>query len=206
MSIWDNVKKFTQPYNDDEYDEYDEDDEYMDDYEEVEEKPRRSARSNRGARRTNPFREPERERESAPAPAQEYDDDYEDAFNSIPKAAAAAPAPAAAAPAASGGFNGRVVSMNKNDVKHNIVLFRPNVFNDANAAGDDLKNNRVVIMNLENVDTKVARRVVDFLSGCIYAMDGSVKKIAQSAYIFCPSSVEVSGDLESLVSEVEQYV
>ena len=77
MSIWDNVKKFTQPYNDDEYDEYDEDDEYMDDYEEAEEKPRRNARAGRGARRMNPFREPEREREAAPAPAQE-EDDYEE--------------------------------------------------------------------------------------------------------------------------------
>ena len=205
MSIWDNVKKFTQPYNDDEYDEYDEDDEYMDDYEEVEEKPRRSARAGRGARRANPFREPERQRESAPAPAQEEEDDYEEAFNSIPKASAA-PAPAAAAPAAPSGFNGRVVSMNKNDAKHNIVLFRPNVFNDANAAGDELKQNHPVIVNLEGVEIKTARRVVDFLSGCIYAMDGSVKKIAQSAYLFCPHNVEVSGDLENLGSEVEQYI
>jgi len=201
MSIWDNVKKFAQPYSDDEYDEYDEDEEYMDDYEEEEEKPRRS-RSSRPSRRSAPVREPEREREAPAATAKEEEDDYEEAFNAIPKSTPAA----SAASSASGSFSGRVVNMNKNDVKHNIVLFRPNTFNDANAAGDELKQSHPVIVNLEGVDTKVARRVVDFLSGCAYAADGSVKKIAQSAYLFSPHNVKVSGDLENLGAEVEQLV
>ena len=202
MSIWDNVKKFAQPYNDDEYSEYDEDEEYMDDYEEEEEKPRRSFRSNRSSRRSAPAREPERERESAPV--QESEDDYEEAFNSIPKAAPAAAPAASAAPTASGSFSGRV--MNRNDARHNIVLFRPNSYNDAHNAGDELKQNHPVIVNLEGVDEKTSRRVVDFLGGCVFAMDGSVKKIAQSAYLFCPHNVEISGDLENLGVEVEQLV
>ena len=194
MSIWDNMKKFAQPYNDDDFDDYDNEDEYMDDYEEVEEKPRRAQRAPRAARRAP---------EPAPAPAAPSyeDDDYEEAFNSVPKAAPA-PAPAAASTA----FSGRVLNVNRNDAKNNIVLFRPNVFNDANAAGDELKKNHPVIVNLEGVELKTARRVVDFLSGCIYTMDGSVKKIAQAAYLFCPNNVEISGDLESLHGEVEQYV
>ena len=207
MSIWDNVKKFAQPYNDDEYDEYDDEEEYMDDYEEEEEKPRRS-RASRSSRRSapardrEPEREPERQRENAPA--QEFDDDYEDAFNSIPKSA---PSPAAgAAPSASGGFSGRVVNMNKKDVKDNIVLFRPTSYNDATDAGNELKQNHPVIVNLEEVDSKVARRVVDFLSGCVFAADGSVKKIAKSVYLFCPNNVEVSDKLGDLGAEVEQLV
>ena len=62
------------------------------------------------------------------------------------------------------------------------------------------------MLNLENVDKAMARRVVDFLSGCVYAVDGSVKKIAQSAYLFCPRNMNVVGDLESLQAEVESYI
>jgi cell division inhibitor SepF len=59
---------------------------------------------------------------------------------------------------------------------------------------------------MENVDKAMARRVVDFLSGCAYAVDGKVKKVAQSTYLFCPHNMDVVGDLENLQSEVESYV
>ena len=169
MSFWDNVKKFAQPYADDDYDDYDED---MDEYEEeaVETAPR--------ARRTSPF--------------------------ASAKAEAAEPA-APAAPAASTGFTGHVVSASHSG-RQEVVLFRPVNFNDASKAADDLRSRKVVVVNLENVDKAMARRVVDFLSGCAYSIDGSVKKIAQSAYLFCPSHVGVNGDLESMQSEVESYV
>ena len=71
---------------------------------------------------------------------------------------------------------------------------------------DDLRSRKVVVVNLENVDKAMARRVVDFLSGCVYAVDGSVKKIAQSAYLFCPRNMDVTGDLESLQAEIESYI
>ena len=63
-----------------------------------------------------------------------------------------------------------------------------------------------VIVNMENVDKAMARRVVDFLSGCVYALDGDVKKIAQSAYLFCPHNMDIVGDLETLQAEVESYI
>ena len=52
----------------------------------------------------------------------------------------------------------------------------------------------------------MARRVVDFLSGCAYAVDGKVKKVAQSTYLFCPFNMDVVGDLENLQNEVESYL
>ena len=187
MSFWDNMKKFAQPYNDDDFDDYDEDD-YMDDYEEPAEQPVR------------------RRRAAAPAPAVEDDDD---AFASFTAPAPAPAAPTHTAPAASavsgGTFSGRVVSAS-NAGKQEVILFRPVNFNDASKVADDLRARKVVVVNLENVDKAMARRVVDFLSGCAYSIDGSVKKIAQSAYLFCPSHLVVSGDLESLQSEVDSYV
>ena len=191
MSFWDNVKKFAQPYSEDEYDdEYD--DEYMDDYDEREEPVRRAPRR-------------------APAmpipPVKQEPNNF--GFNAAPSAAPAAPvapvAPAVAPVApVNTGFTGSVVNMNTN--KQEVVLFRPGSFNDTSKAADDLRNRKAVIVNMENVDKAMARRVVDFLSGCVYAMDGTVKKIAQSAYLFCPHNMDVVGDLENLQAEVESYI
>ena len=104
----------------------------------------------------------------------------------------------------SGSFNGKVLNMSSN--KPSVVLFRPNSFNDASQAADDLRGKKAVIVNMENVDRDVARRVVDFLSGCAYALDGKVKKIAQSTYLFCPNSMEVAGDLEAVQIEAEANI
>ena len=186
MSFWDNVKKFAQPYAEDEYDDYD--DEYMDDFDEPEEPVRRA-----------PRRAP-----VAPMPIPPVKQEKEEfGFNAV---APAAPAAAPIAPVApvSTGFSGSVVNMNSN--KQEVVLFRPGSFNDTSKAADDLRNRKAVIVNMENVDKAMARRVVDFLSGCVYALDGDVKKIAQSAYLFCPHNMDIVGDLETLQAEVESYI
>ncbi len=192
MSLWDNVKKFAQPYTDDDYDDYDEDEEYADDdYDEPEEKP---------ARRAAPARR------SRPAPKAvedepEEEDDHDDfGFGSIAPAASSSPS------VTTGSFNGPVLHTSGSTNKQEVVLFRPGSFNDTSKAADDLRNRKAVIVNMENVDKAMARRVVDFLSGCVYALDGDVKKIAQSAYLFCPHNMEIQGDLESLQAEVESYI
>ena len=99
------------------------------------------------------------------------------------------------------GFSGKVLSMNSN--KASVVLFRPTSFNEATKAADDLRDRKAVIVNMENVDPAMARRVVDFLSGCAYALDGKVKKIALATYLFCPHSMDVMGDLETLHTDAE---
>jgi len=100
-------------------------------------------------------------------------------------------------------FSGNVVSMSG---KQEVVLFHPANFNDTSTAADHLRNKKAVIVNMENVDKAMARRVVDFLSGCAYALDGKVKKVAQSTYLFCPHNMEIYGDLENLQTEVESYI
>lgn len=182
MSLLDNLKKFAQPYADDDYDDYD-DEEYLDD--DFDEPAPRRAPARTATRRPAP----------APVEEEEADEDYGFGMTS----AAAAPA----APAAP--FSGRVVNMSTG-AKQEVVLFRPANFGETTKAADALRSNKAVVLNLENVDKAMSRRVVDFLSGCVYALSGSVKKIAQSAYIFCPHNMDVVGDLESLQAEVESYI
>ena len=165
MSFWDNVKKFAQPYADDEYDDYDD----MDGYEE--EAPRRSR--------------------SAAADSESSSFSFGSASSDT-------------ASTKSSGFSGQVLSMNAN--KQEVVLFRPSTFDDSSKAADDLRDRKAIIVNLENVDKSLSRRVVDFLTGCAYALDGKVNKIAQSTYLFCPHNMDVVGDLENIQSEVESYI
>ena len=174
MSFWDNVKKFAQPYADDDYDEYD--DEEMEEYEEE------AAPAARSSRRMPAFKS------SA--------DDEDDGLDFTASAAPAAPA--------STGFSGQVLNVNSG--KQEVVLFHAKAFDDAAKAADELRKKRAIILNMENVDKALTRRVVDFLSGCVYALDGQVKKIAQSTYLFCPHSMDIVGDLESFQAEAESYI
>lgn len=184
MSFLDSIKKFTQPYADDDYDDYDEDEEYLDDYEEPERPARRAP-----ARRSRP----------APAPAPIQDEEEEDDDFGFGMSA-----PAAAPAATSGTFSGQVLKM-QTGPKQEVVLFRPTSFNETSNAADHLRNGKAVVLNLEEVDKAMARRVVDILSGCVYALEGDVTKIAKSAYLFYPKNMDVSGTLESLQEEIESY-
>lgn len=201
MSIWDNVKKFAQPYSDDEYDEYDE---YEDEYEEeVEEEPVRRAPRKAPARAPRARRTPAIQRDPEPVEEEEFEDDYETAFASVPKASVA-PAPVAAAPAVSS-FPGKVVSMKRGNAQE-IVRFHPTTFQDSRKAATDLVASKAVIVNLEDLDKDSARRMVDFLSGVVFAMDGDVQKIAQGAYVFCPPNMFITGGPEEIQAVAEEMV
>lgn len=110
-------------------------------------------------------------------------------------------APVSAAPA---GFSAQVLNMSS--AKHEVVLFRASTFADASKAADELRSKKQVILNMENVDKALSRRVVDFLTGCVYALDGEVRKIAQATYLFCPHGTDIVGDLENLQNEVDSYI
>ena len=164
MSFWDNVKKFAQPYSDEDYDDYDEE---MDSFEEPQEPV------SRGGRRTSPFASVNQETQPV-------------------------------APAATSGFSGQVVNMSSG--KQEVVLFHAKTFDDAAKAADELRKRKAVMLNMENVDKSLTRRVVDFLSGSVYALDGRVKKVAQSTYLFCPHNMDVVGDLESVQVETDSFL
>ncbi len=169
MSILDNLKKFVQPYSDDDYDDYEDE---MDDLEDeaLEAAPR--------GRRPSPFAS---------------SDDSEPAFT--------ASTTSSASPS---GFSGQILNMGSG--KQEVVLFHAKSFDSAAKAADELRKKKAVILNMENVDKSLTRRVVDFLSGSVYALDGSVKKIAQSTYLFCPHNMDVVGDLENIPGEIESYI
>ncbi|MBR5115033.1 MAG: cell division protein SepF [Oscillospiraceae bacterium] len=76
-----------------------------------------------------------------------------------------------------------------------VVLVKPERFENSAEIADHLRDKRTVVLNLESTNKDVARRVLDFLSGVAYAQDGKIKKVAVSTYIITPYNVDILGDL-----------
>lgn len=76
-----------------------------------------------------------------------------------------------------------------------VVLVKPSRFEDAPSIADYLNENKTVVLNLENANREISRRLIDFLSGTAYARKGNIKKVAHSTYIITPANVDVLGDL-----------
>lgn len=87
-----------------------------------------------------------------------------------------------------------VVSLNSKP-QHSVVLVKPLVFENTAEISNNLKNKRTIILNLEKTDEDEARRIVDFLSGVAYGIEGQIQLISRRTYIVAPHSVEVLGDL-----------
>lgn len=79
--------------------------------------------------------------------------------------------------------------------KLQVVLAKPEKFEDARDIADHLNEKRTVVLNLEGTNKEVARRLVDLLNGVAYANGGQLKKVANNTFIITPYNVDVSGDL-----------
>ena len=101
----------------------------------------------------------------------------------------AAPMNAAEAPRAPMG--GMSMGIAADMAKYRVVLVQPERFDCATAIASNLRQGNAVVLNCEATDKDVARRVVDFLSGCAYALDGCIKKAANNVYILVPRDVGV---------------
>ena len=76
-----------------------------------------------------------------------------------------------------------------------VVLVKPERYEEAANIADNLNEKRTVVLNLEATNKDIARRLLDFLSGVAYANDGQIKRVANSTYIITPYNVDVMGDL-----------
>lgn len=76
-----------------------------------------------------------------------------------------------------------------------VVLVKPERYEEAAAIADNLNDKRTVVLNLEGTNRDIARRLLDFLSGVAYANNGQIKRVANSTYIITPYNVDVMGDL-----------
>ena len=76
-----------------------------------------------------------------------------------------------------------------------VVLVKPERFEDASTIADQLNAKRTVVLNLESTGKEVSRRLIDFLSGVAYDNNGQIKRVANSTFIITPYNVDIMGDL-----------
>ena len=119
-------------------------------------------------------------------PYEDEDDGFEDEFENT--------TPRTVTPIRSADRSNKVVNIHTT-TQLQVVLVSPTRFENASEIADHLRDKRTVVLNLEQTDKNIARRLIDFLSGVAYANEGTIKKVALSTYIITPYNVEILGDL-----------
>lgn len=142
----------------------------------------------------------------------EYEDDddyYEDDYVAAPAPVRETPAPSyglretsrdmdytpAPRKASAKNNNPQVYSINTN-VQMQVVIIKPECYEDAQEICDQIKTKRPVVVNLEKVEYPVAQRIMDFLSGTCYSLEGSIQRVANNIFIIAPENVDISGDFK----------
>lgn len=97
--------------------------------------------------------------------------------------------------------NQNVVSLQSVQKSSKVILIEPRVYAEAQEIADHLKNRRAVVVNLQRIDHDQAKRIVDFLSGTVYAIGGDIQRIGSSIFLCTPDNVEISGNISELVQE-----
>ena len=90
----------------------------------------------------------------------------------------------------------------KEEEGESVKVIRPQTFNEAQIVADFLKEGKTIVVNLEGIEIGQAQRIIDFIGGASFAVDGSLKSISNNIFIVAPGNIEVSGDLrDEIVSE-----
>ena len=82
-----------------------------------------------------------------------------------------------------------------------VVLVEPSSYDEVQSICDDLRCKKPVIINFEEMDKEVAKRMVDFISGAVYALDGTIQKVSNGIVLIAPSNVDVLGSIKSSIDD-----
>lgn len=93
------------------------------------------------------------------------------------------------------GRKGKVVPLNAQGQSVKMVISQPTTFEQSEEICSLLKEKKSVIVNLEYVNKDVARRIVDFISGGVYALDGHIQKISNSIFLIAPMNYEITNEM-----------
>lgn len=81
-----------------------------------------------------------------------------------------------------------------------VCVIRPTTLEEGREISDTLNSGRPVVLNLEDVDGDMAQRIIDFSSGACYSIGGNLQKISTYIFVLTPSSVDIAGDFQDLIS------
>lgn len=81
-----------------------------------------------------------------------------------------------------------------------VSLIKPTSFDDARETCDYLLAGKAVVLNMEGIHTETAQRIIDFISGSTYSMNGNLQKISSYIFIATPETIELSGDFQEMLN------
>jgi len=76
-----------------------------------------------------------------------------------------------------------------------VVIYQPVSFEDTQTIINNLKSRKPIVVNLEALDMPLAQRVLDFISGAVYALDGTIQKVSRGIFVLAPSNIEIVGNI-----------
>lgn len=88
-----------------------------------------------------------------------------------------------------------------NSVKSKIVLYEPRVYSDAKDVAQNLLNNKAVVINFSRMEDSSARRIVDFITGTVYALNGKIQRIGDKIFLATPPKFVTDGKISDLVDK-----
>ncbi len=94
-----------------------------------------------------------------------------------------------------------VVSLQSLQKSSKMVLVEPRIYAEAQEVADHLKNRRAIVVNLQRISQDQAKRIVDFLSGTVYAIGGDIQRIGTNIFLCTPDNYEVSGNITEFLKE-----
>ena len=99
------------------------------------------------------------------------------------------------------GSSGKIIPIRKTPLGLEVCIMKPTSFDDSQDICDVLLNGRASVVNLEGFDPVEAQRIMDFVSGAVYAINGKLHQISKYIFIFSPDNVDISGDYLDLSAE-----
>ncbi|QXE03021.1 cell division protein SepF [Terribacillus sp. DMT04] len=101
--------------------------------------------------------------------------------------------------------NQNVVSLKSVQASSKVVLCEPRTYNEAQEIADHVVNRKAVVLNLQRVDHQQAKRIVDFLSGTVYALNGDIQKLGSQTFLCAPDNIELTGNITDMIEEQDEY-
>ena len=100
-------------------------------------------------------------------------------------------------PKASRRKQAKVTPLPNSSAKMKMLVFQPSSYEEAECIIDNLKARKPVIMNLDELELELGQRILDFVGGAVYSLNGDIKKVARSIFVVAPSNVDVAQNVET---------
>ncbi|SHJ57282.1 cell division protein SepF [Tepidibacter formicigenes] len=93
-------------------------------------------------------------------------------------------------------INNKIVNIHAT-TQMKVMIHEPQEYDEAASIVDNLKNRKAVIVNLENIeDVELVKNIFHFISGAVYALDGSIQKVSKGIFILAPSNIDIDGNIK----------